>query len=59
MLVKIASVLLVVWALGLLGVYEIGKLFHMFLLVGLMLLLMAVARAREEAFRGPDPGGEK
>jgi hypothetical protein len=51
MLFKIALVLLAVWLLGLFGVYNFGDLFHGFLLVGLMLLLLAFLRAREAALR--------
>ena len=51
MLFKVALVLFAVWVLGLVGVYRIGDLFHMFLLVGLMLLLLAFLRAREAAVR--------
>ena len=44
--------------LGLLGVYRIGDLFHMFLLGGLALLLLAALRAREAAMR-PAVGATK
>jgi hypothetical protein len=50
MLFKIGLVLLAVWLLGLLGVYRIGDLFHVFLLVGLMLLL-GFLHARDAAAR--------
>ena len=53
MLVKAALVLLVLWLLGLLGVYRIGDLFHGFLLVGLMLLMLAFLHAPEAAVRRP------
>lgn len=49
MLLKIALVLLVAWAIGVLGVYEIGDLVHVLLLGGLMLLLFGGLKAREEA----------
>jgi hypothetical protein len=52
MLFKVAVVSLAVWWLGLIGVYRIGDLFHVFLLVGLMLLLFGFLRAREAAVRG-------
>ena len=58
MLVKVGLVLLAVWLLGLLGVYRIGDLFHVFLLVGLMLLLLAFLHARDAALRAA-PGGTK
>jgi hypothetical protein len=51
MLIKIGLVLLAVWLLGLVGVYRIGDLFHVFLLVGLMLLLLGFLRARDAAVR--------
>ena len=57
MLLKIACVLLVVWLLGVLGLYSIGDLVHVLLLVGLMLLLLGVLKAREAATdRGTDVG---
>jgi hypothetical protein len=51
MLFKIGLVLLAVWVLGLLGVYRIGDLFHVFLLIGLMLLLLGFLNARDAAVR--------
>jgi hypothetical protein len=51
MLFKIALVLLVVWLLGVLGVYTIGNLVHVLLLAGLALLMLAFLRAREAAVR--------
>jgi hypothetical protein len=51
MLFKIALALLGVWLLGVLGVYTIGDLVHVLLLVGLMLLLLAFLRARDAAVR--------
>jgi Family of unknown function (DUF5670) len=58
MLFKIAFVLLVAWLLGVLGVYPGGELVHVLLLIGLMLLLLALLRARDAAVRravGGDP----
>ena len=52
MLFKVAVVLLVAWLLGVLGVYRVGDLVHVLLLVGMMLLLLAFVRAREAAIRG-------
>ena len=49
MLLKTALVLLVAWVIGVLGVYDIGDLVHVLLLGGLMLLLLGVLKAREEA----------
>jgi hypothetical protein len=54
MLFKIAIALLIVWLLGMSGVYHVGNLAHVFLLVGLMLLLLAVLKAREAALRRPE-----
>ena len=51
MLFKTAFALLIVWLLGMFGVYRGGDLAHVFLLVGLMLLLLAVLKAREAALR--------
>ena len=47
MLFKTAIALLIAWLLGMFGVYRVGDLVHIFLLVGLMLLLLAVLKARE------------
>ena len=52
MLFKIALALLAVWLLGVLGLYTIGDLVHVLLLVGLWLLLLAFLRARDAAVRG-------
>ena len=57
MLFTLAIVLLAVWLLGLVGVYRIGDLFHAFLLIGLMFLLLGFLRAREAALR--TAAGEK
>jgi hypothetical protein len=54
MLFKTAFALLIVWLLGMLGVYRAGDLTHVLLLVGLMLLLLAVLKAREAALRRPE-----
>jgi hypothetical protein len=51
MLFKVGFVLLAVWSLGLAGVYRMGDLFHVFLLVGLLLLLIGFLRARDAAVR--------
>ena len=58
MLFKSALVLLALWLLGLVGVYRVGDLVHVFLLVGLMLLLLAMLKARDAALRRPDPPTE-
>jgi hypothetical protein len=51
MLFKVAFVLLILWLLGMAGVYPTGDLVHALLLVGLMLLLMAFLKARDAAMR--------
>jgi len=51
MLFKAAIVLLAIWLLGMAGVYRVGDLVHAFLLVGLMLLLRAMLKARDAALR--------
>lgn len=51
MLFKIALALLAVWLLGVLGLYPIGDLVHVLLLVGLGLLLIAFLRARDAAVK--------
>lgn len=56
MLVKIALLLLGMWVLGLVGVYTVGDLVHVLLLVGLMLLLLAFAKARDATTRGGTGG---
>jgi len=60
MLFKTAFVLLGAWLLGVFGLYSIGDLVHVLLLVGLMLLLLAVLKARDAAaVRGNDMGSGK
>jgi len=49
MLLKVALVLLVVWLAGAVGLYDIGDLVHGLLLMGLMLLLLGLLRARDAA----------
>ena len=57
MLLKIAFVLLIVWLLGVLGLYRIGDLVHLLLMAGLMLLLLGALKARDAAAaRGRDAG---
>lgn len=51
MLFKTAFVLLFAWLLGVLGVYRVGDLVHLLLLVGLMMLLIAFLKARDAAAR--------
>lgn len=49
MLLKTALVLLAVWLVGVLGVYNLGDAVHIFLLVGGMLLLLGFLKARDAA----------
>lgn len=54
MLFKMALALLTGWLLGIVGVYDVGSLVHVLLLVGLLLLLLAAVTARDAA-RGSGP----
>ena len=47
MLLKAALLLMFGWLLGVAGVYTIGTLVHVLLLIGLMLLLLGVLKARD------------
>jgi hypothetical protein len=49
MLLKITFVLLIAWLLGVLGLYRMGELVDVLLLVGLMLLLLGALKARGAA----------
>jgi hypothetical protein len=51
MLFRIALVLLTVWLLGVIGVFNVGDLVHTLLLLALLLLLVAVLRARDAAMQ--------
>jgi hypothetical protein len=53
MLLKSGLVLLAAWLLGMLGVYRLGQSVHIFLLVGLMLLLLGFLKARDAAGKAP------
>jgi hypothetical protein len=53
MLFKAASAQLIV-RVGLFGVYRVGGLAHIFLIVGPRLLAPAVLKAREAAIRRPE-----
>jgi hypothetical protein len=50
-LFKSALVILSLWVIGMVGVYNVGELVHVLLLVGLMLLLLAFLRVRDAAGR--------
>lgn len=52
MLFTIAIVLLIAWLVGLSGMFPGSGLIHVLLLVGLMLLLISFAKARDAATRG-------
>jgi len=49
MLLKVAVAALIAWLLGVLGLYRVGDLVHVLLLVGLMLLLLGFLKARDAA----------
>ena len=60
MLYTLAVILLIAWLLGVFGLYRIGDLVHVLLLVGLMLLLLGALKARDAAAgRGSDVGSGK
>ena len=59
MLLKAGGILLLVWLLGVVGLYELGELVHVFLLVAMMLLLLGVAKAHDAATTTPRDGGER
>jgi hypothetical protein len=42
---------LAVWSVGALGLYDAGELIHALLLVGLMMLLLGALKVRETAVR--------
>jgi hypothetical protein len=46
-LLKAAAFVLAVWLVGVLGLYEAGNLVHVFLLVGLLMLLLGALKARD------------
>jgi uncharacterized membrane protein len=50
-LLKAACLLLIAWLLGIVGVYDVGSLVHVLLLVGLMLFLLGMLKARDAAAR--------
>ena len=60
MLFKAAFVLLIAWLLGVLGLYRVGDLVHVLLLVGLLLFMLAGLKARDAAaVRGTDGESRK
>jgi hypothetical protein len=56
MLLWTAFILLAAWLIGMAGLYDVGDAAHALLLVGLMLLLIGVLRARDAAV-GANAGG--
>ena len=58
MLLTIAFVLLALWAVALLLPHRLGDVVHILLLAGLMLLILAFAKGRDEVLHGPS-GGRK
>ena len=58
MLIKGAIGLLIIWLLGMFGIYRMGNLVHVLLLIGLMLLLVGVLKARDAALRRTGSGTE-
>lgn len=62
MLLIVSVVLLAIWLLARLldmfGIYPVGDLAHVFLLLGGILLLLAVVKGRDAARRGPKPPTE-
>ena len=59
MLFKVAVALLILWGLGIAGIYAVGQVVHVLLLIGLMLLLISIAKAHEAATGGQRPGSSK
>jgi len=51
MLFTTALVLLVAWLLGVIGVYTVGKPVHVLLLISLLLMLLALVKARDAELR--------
>ena len=58
MLLKVALLLLLAWLLGVVGIFDAGTLVHVLLLVGLMLLLLGILKARDSAAKGPSGSAE-
>ena len=56
MLAAIALVFLLAWVLGLVGLYDVGDLVHVLLLIALWLLLLALAKGRDAVVRGASKG---
>lgn len=58
MLLKTALVLLAVWLVGVLGVYDIGDAVHLFLMAGGMLFLLGFMKARDAAIAASEETAE-
>ena len=52
MFFKTALVLLIAWLLGVLGVFDVGQVVHVLLLVGLLCLLLAATKGGDTAVDG-------
>ena len=60
MLLKAALLILTIWLVGVLGLYEAGSLVHVLLLGGLMMLLLGTLKARDAAVhRAADTRSDK
>lgn len=59
MLFKIGIVLLIAWLLGVIGVYSVGDRIHILLLSGLLLLLLALAKAHDAAVAHHDDSDQQ
>ena len=49
MLFRAALLLLAAWVAGILGVFRVGEIVHVLLLIGLLLLLLGFMKARDAA----------
>jgi hypothetical protein len=56
MLFKTSFVLLTSWFLGVAGVYNVGDIVHVLLLIGLLLLVLAFLRSHDAAVRRATTG---
>jgi hypothetical protein len=56
-LLRVALLLLLAWLLGIIGLYDVGSLVHVLLLVGLMLLLLGILKGRFAAASERRPSG--